>query len=118
MKILVVDDAVFMRNTLVTILEKAGHKVVGQASDGNEGYDLFKELRPDLVTMDITMPNCNGIECLIKIKELDPNAKVLMCSAVGQREKVLESLKHGAVNFIVKPFKAKRVLEIIDIIKP
>ena len=110
-KVLIVDDAAFMRMMLKDTLTKNGYEIAGEASDGNEAVEKFKELKPDLTTLDITMPNCDGIEALKKIKALDPAAKVIMCSAMGQQAMVMESIKAGAKDFIVKPFQADRVLE-------
>lgn len=113
-KILVVDDAVFMRKILSDILIKGGHEIVGEASNGNEAYDEYKKLQPDIVTMDITMPVCDGISALHKIKTDFPNAKVIMCSAMGQQAMVLEAIKYGAKDFIVKPFRPDRVIDAIN----
>lgn len=109
-KILVVDDAAFMRKLLSDILSKAGYEIVGEAGDGQEAYIKYKELKPNLVTMDITMPEVNGIEGLKMIKAFDSNAIVLMCSAMGQEAMVIDSVKSGAKGFIVKPFVADKVV--------
>lgn len=111
LKILVVDDATFMRMMLKNIIEKAGHVVIGEACDGNEGLAKYKELKPDLVTLDITMPNMTGLECLKEIMKYDSNAQVVMCSAMGQQIMVLEAIQGGAKDFLVKPFSADRVIE-------
>jgi two-component system chemotaxis response regulator CheY len=108
--ILIVDDAAFMRKLLTDILSKAGYQVIGEAGDGQEAFLKYKELKPNLVTMDITMPDVSGIEGLKKIIEFDPNAKVLMCSAMGQEAMVIDSVKSGAKGFIVKPFIADKVV--------
>ena len=113
MRVLIVDDASFMRMMLRDIFEKNGNEVVGEAGDGNEALVKYKELKPDLVTMDITMPECDGIMGLKQIIEFDPNAKVVMCSAMGQQAMVIESIQSGAKDFLVKPFKTERVLEVI-----
>ena len=113
-KILIVDDASFMRMMLKDILTKNSHEVVGEAGNGQEAADRYKELSPDLVTMDITMPEVDGIVGLKQIKEYDPDAKVLMCSAMGQQAMVIESIQGGAKDFIVKPFQAERVLEAVN----
>lgn len=113
-KILVVDDTAFMRNTLSDILKKSGHNVVGVASDGNEAYVKYKELMPDIVTMDITMPTCDGIASVKKIKSDFPDAKIIMCSAMGQQPMVIDAIKSGARDFIVKPFTAERVIEAVN----
>lgn len=112
-KILIVDDAAFMRMMIKDILEKNGYEVVGEAQDGAEAVEKFQELRPDLVTMDITMPEMDGITALKKIREIDPDAKVIMCSAMGQQAMVIDAIQAGAKDFIVKPFQADRVLEAV-----
>ncbi|MDQ0230406.1 response regulator [Metabacillus malikii] len=113
-KILIVDDAKFMRITLSNILLKANHEVVGEAENGAEAVKLFEEEKPDLVTMDITMPEMNGIEALKEIKGKFPEAKIIMCSAMGQQKMVVEAIEAGAKDFIVKPFDENRVIEAID----
>lgn len=112
-KILIVDDAAFMRMMIKDILVKNGYEVVGEAQDGVEAVEKFRELRPDLVTMDITMPEMDGITALKKIREIDSSAKVIMCSAMGQQAMVIDAIKAGAKDFIVKPFQADRVLEAV-----
>lgn len=112
-RILVVDDATFMRMMLKDILTKGGHEVIGEAGDGNEGIKKYKELNPDLVTLDITMPDMDGIQCLKNIKAFDRDAKIIMCSAMGQQAMVVEAIHSGANDFIVKPFQSDRVLEAI-----
>lgn len=112
-KILVVDDAAFMRMMIKDILVKDGFNVVGEANDGAEAVEKYKELKPDLVTMDITMPEMDGISSLKKIKEFDPQAKIIMCSAMGQQAMVIDAIQAGAKDFIVKPFQSDRVLEAI-----
>ncbi len=112
-RILIVDDAAFMRMMIKDILTKNGFEVVGEAGDGAEAVEKFKELKPDLVTMDITMPEMDGITSLKKIKEIDPDAKIIMCSAMGQQAMVIDAIQAGAKDFIVKPFQADRVLEAI-----
>lgn len=109
-KILIVDDAMFMRKLLSDILQKAGYEVVAEASNGEEAFNKFKEHQPDLVTMDITMPDVNGIEGVKMITEAYPDAKVLMCSAMGQEGMVIDSVKAGAKGFIVKPFVGDKVI--------
>lgn len=109
--ILIVDDAAFMRMKLKDILEKNGYNVVGEAENGIEAVSLYQDLNPDLVTMDITMPEMDGIEALKKIKETDSGAKVIMCSAMGQQGMVMDAIKAGAIDFIVKPFDTTRVVE-------
>lgn len=111
--ILVVDDAAFMRMMLKDILTKGGHEVVGEAGNGLEAIDQYGKLKPDLVTMDITMPEMEGIEALKRIKTDDPKAKIIMCSAMGQQGMVVQAIQAGAKDFVVKPFQADRVLEAI-----
>lgn len=113
-KILVVDDATFMRMMLKDILTKNGHTVVGEATNGREALEKYQEVNPDLVTMDITMPEIDGLQGLKNIKAVDPNARVVMCSAMGQQMMVIEAIQSGAKDFIVKPFQADRVLEAIN----
>ncbi len=112
-KILVVDDAAFMRLMLKTILSKNGYEIVGEAENGQDAVDKYKALSPDLVTMDITMPIMEGVEAVRQIKLIDPDAKIIMCSAMGQQSMVVQSLQAGARDFIVKPFQEERVLESI-----
>ncbi|MDQ0161746.1 response regulator [Bacillus alveayuensis] len=112
-KILVVDDAAFMRMMIKDILTKNGYEVVAEAQDGVQAIEKYKELQPDLVTMDITMPEMDGITALKEIRKLNPNAKVIMCSAMGQQAMVIDAIQAGAKDFIVKPFQADRVIEAI-----
>ncbi|MCF8564765.1 response regulator [Alicyclobacillus tolerans] len=112
-RILVVDDAAFMRMMIKDILVKNGYEVVGEAGDGAQAVEKYQELKPDLVTLDITMPDVDGIEALRKIRSVDPGAKVIMCSAMGQQAMVIDAIQAGAKDFIVKPFQAERVLEAI-----
>ena len=112
-RVLVVDDAAFMRKMVSDALAKAGHEVIGEACNGVEAVESFRALKPELTTLDITMPEKDGLAALKEIIELDPSAKVIMCSALGQESKVLESIKLGAKDFVVKPFQADRVLEAI-----
>ncbi|MHC1626942.1 MAG: response regulator [Methanoculleaceae archaeon] len=109
--ILVVDDAMFMRTLLKNILFSGGYTIAGEAADGAEAVRKYQELSPDLVTMDIVMPNMNGIEALKAIRQVDPGAKVIMCTAVGQEQMVKLAIKNGARGYIVKPFQAPKVLE-------
>lgn len=113
-RILIVDDAAFMRMMIRDILVKNGFEVVGEAQDGAQAIEKFKELRPDLITMDITMPEMDGIAALKEIKKIDPNAKVIMCSAMGQQAMVIDAIQAGAKDFIVKPFQSDRVIEAIN----
>ncbi len=110
-RILIVDDAAFMRMMLKDILEKHGYQVVGEASNGLKAIELYKKDKPDIVTMDITMPEMDGIEALKEIMNFDPNANIIMCSAMGQQGMVMDAIKSGAKDFIVKPFQAERVIE-------
>ena len=110
-RILVVDDAMFMRMMLKDILTKNGYEVCGEAANGIEAIDKYIELRPDLVLLDITMPEMDGITALKKIKMIEPNAKIIMCSAMGQQAMVIDAIQGGAIDFIVKPFQEDRVLE-------
>lgn len=112
--ILIVDDAAFMRMMLKDILIKSGYNVCGEAVNGADALTKYKELKPDLVTMDITMPEIDGIQALKNIKAEDPNAKVIMCSAMGQQAMVIDAIQGGAKDFIVKPFNKDRVLEAIQ----
>ena len=111
--ILVVDDAAFMRMMVKDILTKGGYNVVGEAENGKVAVEKYKELKPDLVTLDITMPEMDGLEALKAIKAEDANATVIMCSAMGQQAMVIESIQSGAKDFIVKPFDKDRVLEAV-----
>ncbi|HVW17390.1 MAG TPA: response regulator [Solirubrobacteraceae bacterium] len=110
-RILVADDAAFMRKVIGDALTAGGHEVVGEATNGREAVERHRALKPDLVTMDITMPEQDGISALKEILAGDPAARVIMCSALGQEAKVMESIKAGARDFVVKPFQAERVLE-------
>lgn len=112
--VLIVDDAVFMRMMLKDILEKNGYVVAGEAQNGLEAIEAYKRLKPDIVTMDITMPEMNGIEALKGIMKTDPQAKVVMCSSMGQESIVMETIQLGAEDFIVKPFNGERVVEAIS----
>jgi len=112
-RILIVDDAAFMRMMIRDILTKNGYEVVGEAQDGAQAIEKYKELQPDLITMDITMPEMDGIAALKEIRKLDSNAKVIMCSAMGQQAMVIDAIQAGAKDFIVKPFQADRVIEAI-----
>jgi len=112
--VLIVDDAAFMRMMIKDILSKNGYDVVGEAADGVQAIEKYKEIQPDLVTMDITMPEMDGIEALKQIKEINPNSIVIMCSAMGQQAMVIDAIQAGAKDFIVKPFQEERVLEAIN----
>ncbi len=111
--VLVCDDARFMRIMLRDILTQAGFEVVGEATTGAEAVERYKQLRPDLVTMDIVMPDLDGIEAVRRIVDFDPSARILMCSAIGQQALVIEAIRAGARDFVVKPFQPSRVLEAV-----
>lgn len=112
-RVLIVDDAAFMRMMIKDILSKNGYEVAGEAENGLKAVEKYKELMPDLVLMDITMPEMNGIDAVKNIKAIDSSAKIVMCSAMGQQAMVIESIQAGARDFIVKPFQADRVLEAV-----
>ncbi|POZ92140.1 chemotaxis protein CheY [Petrotoga halophila] len=112
--VLIVDDAAFMRMMLKDILTKANYEVVGEASNGQEAVEKYQELNPNFVTMDITMPVKDGIQATKEIMKIDPNAKIIVCSAMGQQAMVIESIQAGAKDFIVKPFQANRVIEALQ----
>jgi two-component system, chemotaxis family, chemotaxis protein CheY len=113
-RVMITDDAAFMRMMIRNILSGAGHEVVGEAENGAQAVEKYAELRPDICTMDITMPEKDGIAALKDILAADPSARVLMCSALGQQAKVIEAIRAGAKDFIVKPFEQDRVLAAID----
>lgn len=112
--ILIVDDAAFMRMMIKDILSKNGYIVIGEAENGAKAVEKYNELRPDLVIMDITMPEMDGIEAVKAIKGIDGSANIIMCSAMGQQAMVIESIQAGAKDFIVKPFQAERVIEAVS----
>ena len=111
--ILIVDDAAFMRMMIKDILTKNGYNIAAEAENGKIAVDKYNEVKPDLVLMDITMPEMDGIQALKAIKGNDPNAQIIMCSAMGQQAMVIEAIQSGAKDFIVKPFQADRVLEAV-----
>ena len=111
--ILICDDAAFMRMMIKDILTKNGYTIVGEAENGQKAVEKYNETKPDLVMMDITMPEMDGIQALKKIKATDPNAAIIICSAMGQQAMVIESIQSGAKDFIVKPFQPDRVLEAV-----
>ncbi|APH03720.1 response regulator [Bacillus weihaiensis] len=113
-RILITDDAAFMRMQLKDIISKAGHEVVGEAENGEVAIEKYKELMPDIVTMDITMPVMDGVQAVRGIKAVDPNATVIMCSAMGQQQMVVEAIQAGAKDFLVKPFSPERIVEALD----
>ena len=111
--ILIVDDAAFMRLNLKNIL-KGDYDIAGEAEDGEEAVEKYQELNPDIVTMDITMPNMDGLEAIKAIMDIDPDAKIIVCSAMGQQKMVVKAVELGAKDFIVKPFNEDRVLEAVE----
>ncbi|MDF2906912.1 MAG: chemotaxis protein CheY [Herbinix sp.] len=113
-KVLIVDDAAFMRLAIRNILENHEFEVIGEAENGLVGIQKFKDLKPDLVTMDITMPEMTGLEALKEIIAFDPSAKIVMVSAMGQEHMVMEAIKNGAISFIVKPFKEDHVVQTLN----
>lgn len=112
-KIMLVDDAAFMRMTIKNVLTKMGYTNLLEAADGAQAVEMYEKEHPDLVIMDITMPNMDGIQALQAIKAKDPGAKVIMCSAMGQEAMVVQAIKEGAMDFIVKPFKPDRILQTV-----
>jgi two-component system chemotaxis response regulator CheY len=112
--VLVCDDAIFMRTMISDILTQAGYDVVGEAESGAQAVERYRQLRPDLVTMDIVMPDMGGIEAVREICKADPDARILMCSAMGQQALVVEAIQAGAKDFVVKPFQPSRVLEAVQ----
>lgn len=113
-RVLICDDALFMRTMLAEILEQSGFEVVGQAQTGAEAVTQYRELQPDLVTMDIIMPDMGGIDAVREIMKEHPDARILMCSAMGQQALVIEAIQAGARDFVVKPFQPSRVLEAVQ----
>ncbi len=113
-KVLIVDDASFMRMTIKQMLEKNGHEAVGEAGNGVEAIRKYAEVKPEVVLMDITMPEMTGVDALKHIREIDPAARVIMCSAMGQQAMVAQAIQNGAKDFIVKPFEVDRLLAAID----
>ncbi|HEU4403222.1 MAG TPA: response regulator [Candidatus Polarisedimenticolia bacterium] len=119
-RVLIVDDAMFMRSMIKDILSNAGgrYEVIGEANNGREAIARYRELRPDLVTMDIVMPQMDGIEATREILKLDAAAAIVICSAMGQEALVVESISAGAKDFIVKPFTPERVLQVLAKVLP
>ncbi|HHU51371.1 MAG TPA: response regulator [Firmicutes bacterium] len=112
-RIMLVDDAQVIRLMLTRILKDAGYEIAGEAGNGVEAVAKYEEVKPDLVTMDITMPEMSGIDAVKEIIKQDPNAKIIMCSAMGQKSMVLEAIEAGAKNFIIKPFDPEKVVEVV-----
>ena len=115
--VMIIDDSKTSRSILRNILTKNGYEVVAEAENGQDGYDKYCELNPDFVTLDITMPVMDGIETLVKIKEYDPDAKVIMVTAAGQKGKMLDAIKLGAAEFVTKPFETEQIISIMDSIR-
>ncbi len=113
-RVLVVDDAAFMRMTIKKMLEAHGHSVIAEAENGLEAVKKYIEAKPDVVLLDITMPEMNGVEALKRIKELEPGARVIICSAMGQQAMVAQAIQYGAKDFIVKPFEEDRLIAAVD----
>lgn len=113
-RILIVDDSRTSRKILRGLLEESGHEIVAEAENGEEGVEKYKEFKPDITTLDITMPVMDGLEALSKIKEFDSGAKVIMVTAAGQQNKMVEAIKNGASEFVTKPFEKENILKIID----
>ena len=114
MKILLIDDSKIVRDILKENIQSRGYEIVGEAADGEEGILKYKELNPDLVILDISMPKCNGLQCLRVIKEYDENAKILLCSAIGQRNVIIQGLQLGAADYLIKPFDEKNLIKKIE----
>jgi two-component system chemotaxis response regulator CheY len=112
-RILIVDDAAFMRMMIKDILSKNGYEIVGEAENGKVALEKYQQLRPELTTMDITMPEMDGISAVKEIRKVDPKANIIMCSAMGQQAMVIDAIQAGAKDFIVKPFQPDRVLEAV-----
>lgn len=114
--VMIVDDAAFMRLNLKNIL-KENYEIAGEAENGQQAVEMYQELKPDFVTMDITMPVMDGLEAIKEIKKIDPEANIIVCSAMGQQKMIIKAIEAGAKDFIVKPFKEQRVLEAIEKLK-
>lgn len=114
---IIIDDSKTSRSVLRTILEKNGYEIVAEAANGEEGFEKYCDLNPDFVTLDITMPVMDGIQTLVKIKEYDPGAKVIMVTAAGQKGKMVDAIKLGAAEFVTKPFETDQIISIIESIE-
>ena len=115
-RVLIVDDALMMRMTLRKLLENAGHEVVGEAINGEQAIASYSQCRPELVTMDLTMPGIGGVETIKRITASDPNANIIVVSALGQKHVVLDALQNGAKNYIIKPIKEDRLLAVVQMV--
>jgi two-component system chemotaxis response regulator CheY len=113
-RLLVVDDALLMRRMIRDVATEAGWEVAGEAANGADGVTLYEQLRPDLVTMDVVMPVMTGLEALRRIREADPNAQVVMVTALDQKQTLMDSIREGAIDFIVKPFERRRILLLLE----
>lgn len=113
-RVLIVDDAMFMRMTIKKMLEAHGHSVAGEVGNGVEAVKKYMEIKPDVVLLDITMPEMNGVEALKRIREVDAKAKVIICSAMGQQEMVAQAIQNGAKDFVVKPFEESRLVAAVN----
>jgi two-component system, chemotaxis family, chemotaxis protein CheY len=113
-RILITDDALFMRVMLRNILTKSGYEIAGEAANGIESVEMYRSVKPDLVTMDITMPEMDGISAVKRIRQIDPDAKIIMCTAMGQKNMVMEAVAAGARDFIIKPFQPEKVIESVQ----
>jgi len=113
-RVLIVDDAAYMRMMVKEILIEHGYEVVGEAENGLDAVEKYQELQPDVVTMDITMPEMDGIDAVIKIRSFAPDAVIIMCSAMGQQNLVMKSLEAGARDFVVKPFEPERIIQTLE----
>lgn len=114
---IIIDDSKTSRSVLRTILEKNGYEIVAEAANGEEGFEKYCDLHPDFATLDITMPVMDGIQTLVKIKEYDPGAKVIMVTAAGQKGKMVDAIKLGAAEFVTKPFETDQIISIIESIE-
>jgi two-component system chemotaxis response regulator CheY len=112
-RVLLADDLYFMRMVQKEVLEAKGYQIVGEASTGTEAVSLYEELKPDIVVLDITMPEMNGLEAMKRIFQIDPNARIIICSAIGQQNLIVDAINSGIKDFIVKPFKPERLLSAI-----
>ena len=115
-KILIVDDAAFMRMMIKDILTKNGFEVVGEAADGVQAVEKYNELRPDLVTMDITMPNKDGLQALEEILGFDPDAKIVMCTAIDENERMIKAIEIGAIEYLVKPINEIALIQLLKLV--